>query len=230
MLKNVFIAVVLILVLCCSNIVAGPRLDKAIADGIISYFNLDSSKVEIEMRSNRVRPETDTFDSLELEPLTLSEPRGIMPFAVKIYEQDSIAGKGQVRVKIAWFQNVLVASDRIKMHDAVSPAQYKISREEVTSLSDKPLTLPDELEGAWAKRNIRRGQMLTSALVETIPDIKHGDAVTIQYKSELIEITAMGVALETGYIGDIIKVKNAQSRKIIVCSIVDDNTVRVESH
>lgn len=228
--RSIFALLLLGWIALPSGIRADEALDRAISEMIIQYYDLDTARVEIEMRRNRLETATGKYDRLEIEPMTKSDPRGLMPFMVQLFNNGSLVERRQVRVKIAWYQESLVAAERITMHDIITPEQYSLQRVEVTSLTDRPLTSAGDLDGKRARKNIRRGQILTAGLIETIPDIQTGDAVAIEYINNLLEITARGVALETGNIGDVIRVKNAGSNKIIACTIVDDETVRVSSH
>ena len=101
---------------------------------------------------------------------------------------------------------------------------------EITSLTENPVTSEDELSGKWAKRNVGKGQILTSRMFETIPAITSGQEVSILYKSTGLEISTRGTALQSGNIGDLIKIRNNQSKKIIACTVMDDETVQVISH
>ena len=60
------------------------------------------------------------------------------------------------------------------------------------------------------------------------PDIlKAGAPVTIVSRVNGVEVKMDGVALEAGHAGDIIKVKNTASRKVLRGRIVDEVTVEI---
>jgi flagella basal body P-ring formation protein FlgA len=101
---------------------------------------------------------------------------------------------------------------------------------EITSLTDRPLTSEDELSGLWTKKDIRKNQILSSSSLEKIPTVFSGQGVSILYKKAGLEISANGKAMESGYTGDIIKIKNKQSKKIITGTILDEETVRVKTN
>jgi flagella basal body P-ring formation protein FlgA len=211
-------------------------LNDDIKNELISYYKIDTNRCKIEIRKNRFKINPDEYDSLAIFPLTgptsvlQSVPRGLVSLRVELYKNNLLVKKGQIRVKIEHFDNVLVSLDRIGRHDIITSDKYIIKRTEITSLTDKPVTSEDALSGKWAKRNIGKGQILSSRMFEIIPTISFGQEVSILYKKSYLKISVRGTALQTGSEGDLIKVRNNQSKKIIACTVINDETVRVASH
>ena len=211
-------------------------LDGIIKDKIISLYSIDTARCDIEIQTNRIRINPDEFDSLSINSLAGSiadaklVPRGSVSLQVKFFKDKKEFKKGQIRVKVRHFENVLISLDRIKRYEIPTPEKYMIKRMEITSLTENPVTSEDELSGKWAKRNVGKGQILTSRMFETIPAITSGQEVSILYKSTGLEISTRGTALQSGNIGDLIKIRNNQSKKIIACTVMDDETVQVISH
>jgi flagella basal body P-ring formation protein FlgA len=205
-------------------------LDEGIKSSIIAAYDLDTAKVSIEIRKNRIKIRPDEYDSLETIPLTNSSPRGLLSFHINLYKESKLVRSRQVRVCIDYYDDVLVTSDRIRRHEVIAEGKFRIEKLKVTYLTDKPLKSEDELDGKWARRSIGKGQILTSGMVESIPAITSGQQVAILYRTPGFEISTRGVALEPGYKGESVRVRNTQSKKIIICTILDDKTVQVSSH
>lgn len=205
-------------------------LNKEIKNSIISAYDLDTAVTRIEIRKNRIEIRSDEYDSLEMIPLTNSSPRGFISVHVNLYKESKLVISRQVRVCIDYFKDVLVTSDRIKRHEVITSDKFRIEKQKVTYLTERPLTSENELLGKWAKRSIGKRQILTSGMVESIPAVTSGQQVSILYRSPGFEISARGVALETGHKGDLVRVRNIQSKKVIVCTILDDETVQVSPH
>jgi flagella basal body P-ring formation protein FlgA len=101
---------------------------------------------------------------------------------------------------------------------------------EITSLTSRPLTSENSLADLWAKRDIRKDQILSSGSVEKIPTVLSGQGVSILYKSAILEISAKGVAMESGYVGEKIRIKNDQSKKVLTGTILDSETVEITTN
>ncbi len=226
----------LICIIFSPSISSASNLNEILKKEIISLYEIDTTRCDIEIQKNHIRINPDEFDSLSIYPLagSISDaqlvPRGSISLRVRFYKNYNEIKKGQIRVKVRHYENVLISIDRIKRFDILTSEKYIIKRMEITSLSENPVTSEDELSGKWAKRNVGKGQILTSRMFETIPAITSGQEVSILYKSSGLEITARGTALQFGCVGELIKIKNNQSRKIIACTVMDDKTVRVTSH
>ncbi len=217
----------LILTFTAGNGFCGNGVEEDIQRGVIALYNLDNFDVEVEMRTSNIEIEPGSYDSLSLKPLTRTEPRGLMSFEVTAWKYGRKFNSDQVRVRVVYYDEVLVTVDRIGRRDEIAPDKITLKRMEITSLTDRPLTSDDDLTGMWAVKSIKKGQILTSGLIEKIPPILNGQGVSIQYKSGLLEITARGTAMEDGYVGDEIRVRNGDSRKTIVCTVIDDETVQL---
>jgi flagella basal body P-ring formation protein FlgA len=227
---------VLIVTLALPLIGLATNLDNIIKDKIISLYKIDTSRCAVDVQKNRIRINREYFDSLTVNRMAGSItdakliPRGSVSLRIDFFKDNNKIKSGQIRVKLRHYENVLVSLDRFKRHDIPAPDKYMIKRMEITSLTENPVTSEDELSGKWARRNVGIGQILTSRMFELIPAITVGQEVSILYKSSGLELKARGTALQPGDIGDMIKIKNNQSKKIIACTVMDDKTVQVNSH
>lgn len=98
---------------------------------------------------------------------------------------------------------------------------------DLAELHGRAATEIDQLVGSRAKRTLREGEILTEGCVEPTPVISRGDAVVMIAKRGCVVVRAFGIAQEQGAVGDVIKIKNIQSRKIVHGRVMDANTVQV---
>ncbi len=87
-------------------------------------------------------------------------------------------------------------------------------------------TNTDSLSGFKAKRNIRRGQLITDNHLIAIPLIESGDEVIIVAKKGNFRAVTKGVALEAGAKGEQITVKNLSSNKVVSVIITAQGKVQ----
>lgn len=224
------LAIFIAALLMCAPLMADDGLNRAITAKILACYDLDTTGVEIEFRKNNIEAAFDSYDSLYVKPMTDAEPRGLVPFQVALFKGGELVSRKQISTRISRFEYALVTTDRIRRQDILTPEKYTLKRVETTYLTEKALTSPEELAGSWARKNIGKDQIITSGLIERIPTIMSGKQISILFKTESMEISAAGIAMETGYVGDLIRVRNSQSRKVIPCTIIDRNTVQVSTH
>jgi len=203
------------------------EFEKTIVGEMVSLYSLDTNSTSVEIIKTGIPQIGLDYDSLTVSPMSEAPADGLMPILISVYQKTGEILRGQARIKIRQYLEVLVTSDRIKQHETISPDKVSLERMEITSLAEKPIVSTDELKGKWTKRTISKGQILMTGMVEEIPAITTGQGVSIIYHISNLEITAAGKALESGYRNETIKVRNTQSGRIINCSIIDGETVQV---
>jgi len=222
------IAFVILLPFIVPVSVASGNGDHVIVSSVINMFHLDPLAIEIEVLSNQLEGRHLTDSSLSLRPLTQKEPVGLFTVLATLTENGETVATGQVRMRIRKYAEVLVANDRIKRGDIIDSTRVLVQRMEVTNLIEQPLTSAAELVGFRAKRNLKKGTIVTTGSIEAIPDIESGVETLIIYNDGLCRVTAPGVALQPGAAGEYIKVRNKATKKIIMARVIDDRAVEVD--
>jgi len=82
----------------------------------------------------------------------------------------------------------------------------------------------NDLIGKKLKYNIKAGEVIKDFMLDDF-DIKPNTKVKIIYDKNGLRIELLGRTVEGGKIGDIIKVKNISTNKVIKCKVLDTNTV-----
>lgn len=222
--KWIYLSLLLLLFMAL-NVAAEPDIEKSIVTFIHSRYQLDSAKTVIELDRFSTPVNLGRYDSLKVTALSEAPPRGSMPLLIEYFNENAPVGRCQARVKISHFAEVLTAVCRIKRGEALAPEQFALQKQNVTSLTEKPLASFASLKNKAALRNISIGQVLLENMLEDIPDIKPGQEIQIKYNSGALSVSVIGVALSKGHIGDTIKVRSKQTGKIIKCVVIDSNSV-----
>lgn len=202
-------------------------LKNDLSNAIINCFRLDSQSVRVEFRKIRLIAVRGDYDSLAVEPISNGRPVGRVIVKVSLFKGGELLESGQVSVNIFNYMNVMVASDRINRNSLLSPESITFESRDVTYLADRPLTNINEIAGRRTRRPVGKGNILTYANTEIVPTVEVGREVTIIYRSGVLEISALGTALENGYTGESIRVRNEQSKKTIEAIINNEQTVLV---
>lgn len=219
----------LILILFAAVALASPvPVEQALTEELAAMYDLDTSQYVIEVDINRLKATSVEPGDLGLRPLVQKAPLGLFTVAATIERDGRTVESAQVRLRISRFADVVVAADRIGLRDDLTRENLTVRRMDITKMYEKPITSYEEVAGFRAKRNIRKGTVLTTAAVEVPPDVESGREVTIVYADGRCRITTPGRALQTGSTGEYIKVKNTGSGKIIMARVVDDGSVAVD--
>lgn len=84
-----------------------------------------------------------------------------------------------------------------------------------------------EVSGMVTKRTLLPGRIIPVSSVREAFIVERGQAVQLVYIQGALTITATGTPLEPGIIGDLIRVRNTDTGKILSGTAMADGTVRV---
>lgn len=133
-----------------------------------------------------------------------------------------------VSAKISQIAKVLVASQHIRRGSLVKADDFELKEYDLNRLRYGYYTDLQEVLGKSLKRHLNRGAVLTPAAIATNKVIKRGESVSILAETGGITIRAKGQALEAGGIGDIIRVKNLNSKREIEARVTGPGQVKVD--
>ena len=131
--------------------------------------------------------------------------------------------KAEVRV----FDDVVVASTPVARNDFVNSNDVKLTRRELAASSRRPFTEIEEVIGKQARRTLEPNEILTTDKLQQPTLVRRNSPVVMVLETGLLRIDVPGVAQENGKAGELIKVKNPTSGKIIQGTVVDERTVKV---
>lgn len=167
------------------------------------------------------------YDSIRVEPAGESQTLGSCLVKVYFFKDNSILQAGNINVQINLYQQVLVAQTTIKKDQLLDPSLFAFARRDVTTLTDPLVLVTSELVGMRAERPISQGKMLTQSMIARENLIKRGDRVTIEYCGTNFKVTTAGEATQPGSRGDLIRVRNLASNKIISAEVENEQSVKI---
>lgn len=160
-----------------------------------------------------------------------------MPFANLSYSsmnsmkaRISIGGKAYrdvnfgVLVKV--YDNVLVANHDLRIEVPVNESDFRMAEIAIDGRTEYIKDVK-KVKGMVPHRYIRAGFPIAINYFQQPVAIAMGTPVKIIVKRGGLQASAKGIALSRGRIGQIIKVKNESSQKIISARVVSDQTVEV---
>lgn len=212
---------------CLASLATAGDQYKSVDQWLVDTYQLDVNDYEFEHLTDQVFHLDSSAKLSVLRALSQKEPLGLFTMLAEVESAEGRTEQMQVRVRIRKFSDVLVAVDKIDRHATVDPSTFAVTRTDVTTLNEQPLTSLEALAGLRTTRLIRKGTIVTSSLVEAIPEIEAGTEVAIVYTHGMCTITARGKALEPGYRGDMVRVRNEASGKIIQAEVVNTTSVSV---
>ena len=158
----------------------------------------------------------------------LVSPASIVPgtAAATLRFRDASGTERSLAVRLTWTQPALILTRSLRRGDIISEAditvrQIRVSRPGVLA------SRVSDVVGRSITRNLSQGEALPLNLVIDTPIIERGKSVTILVRSGGLVVKTRGEAMESGALGDTIRVRNITSRTVVTAVVVTDDTVEV---
>lgn len=126
------------------------------------------------------------------------------------------------------YDDVVVTNHRLRRNTIISEDDLSLARHKVTGFAHQLIPSISAAVGMKTTKSLGGGAVLLTRYVQKQPLVLRGDLVTILVTSGRLKITAQGEAKSKGAEGDIIKIKNLASRRIITAKVLDHGLVEVE--
>ena len=130
-------------------------------------------------------------------------------------------------VNIDLFDDVLVSTRTLAKGQLIDDNLVKLEKNSVSRLSAGYYTSSDDLQFLEAGRNLKRGVILTPRNLKPRMMVKSGQRVTLILNYKGIRIKSTGEALRSGRMGQTVKVRNSQSRRIVEGIVSGEAQVKV---
>lgn len=153
---------------------------------------------------------------------------GVTPIKAKIFVGGKFYRDVNFVARVRVFDKVLIANHDLRIEIPVTASDFRV---EEIAIDGRTEFIKDtqEINGLVPHRYIRAGSPVAENYFQTQVAVRGNSPVTIITNINGFQITAKGIALNRGRIGQIIKVKNESSQKILSAKVVDENTVEVTS-
>lgn len=136
--------------------------------------------------------------------------------------------------KEEWRQEFIVRAElsaEVVVASAAVPAGRPIADNELTLERRSISVLPDALSdshavsGLSSRRPLRVGQVVQKRMLVEPTLVKRGETVQIVARNGVVDVSAIGEALETGQRDEIVRVRNTSTGKIIRARVTDKAVV-----
>lgn len=132
-----------------------------------------------------------------------------------------------ITVKPDIYLPVVVASTALDRGQVITPESVTLKTVNISSTRGEYLTRPDEVMGMTVKRRIRERQTVTLHQLESPLLVERGQRVLMIAEQNGVEARAMGEAMKKGRKGEVIKVKNASSGRVVSAMVSASGVVTI---
>ncbi len=127
-----------------------------------------------------------------------------------------------------WEDQVVVAKP-LAQKEILQDSDFQTHHVLVDSLPDETLLTLAQCEGQQAASDLKPGQIMGGRLVDPVPLVRAGQLVTITLTEGTVEIREVGRSMESGVLGESIKVRNETTRDVYDVVVTGEQEARLGS-
>ena len=212
---------------------AGQEIHRAeIVDALMSEFKDrgldDDIEIDFGGRSMRLyvaanRPATVGIESLNHDPNT-----GRFVATISVPAGDPAAKRLRITGRVFTLVAVPVLAKKLYRGDVIRKHHLEWKKIRKSKVLRQTITEAEQLIGMAAKRLIGSNRPIRLAQVRRPLLIAKGGIVTIRLNYANMNLTAQGRSLDEGSLGDVVRITNSQSKKIVEARVTGANRVRVQ--
>jgi flagella basal body P-ring formation protein FlgA len=102
-----------------------------------------------------------------------------------------------------------------------------MEQRDISSLVNGFITTPDKYHNFLVKRPIRMGQILTPHMLQVPKMVLRGERVTLLAEAGSLQVRSAGVALEDGIRGEVVRIRNSHSNRVIEGRVIAAGMVQI---
>lgn len=210
-----------------SEIHLSDVIEKKILERWLSIEQRDSSQVNVIIRGlpSEYRAPNKCLDVLKVKPVKeLRIGNNSIEVSCKLKRTWSLILTADIEV----WQKVVVLRNHIARGETLTNHHLSLQLRNIADLSRGYFSLISDVQGNISKRSLRSGSAINQTMITKPIILKRGQAVTLRVNRPGLSVNMKGIALKKGREGDIIKVKNSSSEKILYGKILSSDLVLID--
>ncbi len=229
---------VLLIALLAAAVLAAPGLaspagEEAIKEAVKKHIEENAAWPKDRIRVEFLGPVPESTVPVALANIQVRSRAGEQyigrtSFAVRICKGDTFVREETVRVRIEVLTDVVVTAHGIIRDAVIGQADVTVASKWKDSATAASLSDASEVIGKKAAMRLNAGTEITRHMLRSVPVVKKGEVVRIVLENGPMVISTVGLCQEDGGQGDMVRVQNISSKKIIFARVAGQSLVRVD--
>ena len=165
---------------------------------------------------------------LRVEPAGNQDFIGDMVFLVKSFKGGNLLRTESVRTRIEVLRDVMTAARGLPAGTVLAENDIRTIRRWVRRIHPQSLPSMEATSGKRLTIQVACGAEILATMLKEIPLVRKGKMVKIVFDNGPMQIVTVGLSEEDGVAGNIVRVKNITSNKIIYARVLSDSLVAIE--
>lgn len=206
--------------------VSRETIDQRVTEAITSRISYPKEDVKIMPRGRAIEAQIPTG----AYSVTISFPKGIRfvgptPVVAEIRVADRLVKSIYLAYDVQVSVNAFVVKNTVAAHKILTEDDIAVEKRLLSNLPARAVKDSAMLKSYWTRRKISPETVLTEDMLDIPPVVKKNSQVTIVSSSNGIFVTAFALAQQDGKPGDVIRVRNIDSHRLIMAKVRQDGTV-----
>jgi len=125
------------------------------------------------------------------------------------------------------FESVVCTSRDLKRKDIIKKDDVYFVRKNISNMPPDTISELSKVVGLMIKHNVKAETCLKGWMLAKAPIVERGDMVSIIAESDDLKVSVPGRVMEKGYLGELVRVQNAMSKKNVYAKVINNLTVMV---
>jgi flagella basal body P-ring formation protein FlgA len=165
---------------------------------------------------------------IRIEPAGNQDFIGDMVFLVKSYKGGNLVKTESVRTRIEVLRDVIIAARALPAGTVLTDSDVRTIQKWVRRIHPQSLSPSETTTGKRLTMQVASGAEILATMLKSAPLVRKGKMVKMVFDNGSMQIVTVGLSEEDGVAGNIIRVKNITSNKIIYARVLSDSLVGIE--
>ncbi len=224
----------LLLFICCplvtsAAVIKGEEITDAVRSHIEDNFPWADGEMRVEFSGGASDVNLGGEEvSYRVQAKRNEDYIGNTSFTVRFYEDGIFLGEQTVRVRLELLMDVVVSTGYLRRNAEVGPGDVKVIKQWLDRVPRNIVSSEEDVVGKKLRSSVKPNAEIKVNMLTDIPMVLKGKPVKIVADKGLMGMTTVGVSEQDGLCGELVKVRNISSGKMIYARVMDKNMVIVE--
>lgn len=211
-----------------SQIVPQQDILDAITDALGAFMEPNTFDVQVTSRNFLLHVASDALPTVAVENMNFDQRSGRFTASVLAPANDPAAIRTQISGRAFKVTEVPVLNRRLSSGDVITAKDLDWIKVRSRRLTRNIARSDDELIGMSVRRGSRIGRPIRLSDVQRPVMVAKGSRVVMELETKYMSLSASGSALENGGQGDVVRIRNLRSHKIVEGTVTGPGKVVVD--
>lgn len=212
-----------------SHVISRRDIEDELLFAISEMTDDDNLSVAISNRKLELHLPTDSLAGIEVSELDYDPMTRRVVAVIAVPAGDPLAQRVRVSGTVHQIVELPVPVRHIGRGEMITKADLEWRKVDATKVARDTVTSLNDIIGKAPRRGLRVGVAVRSSEIEAPELVARNSLVTISIDQPMMRLTAQGKALDAGSLGEVIRVLNTRSNKVVEATVTaaGQATVRV---